>query len=71
MGVRLPIRNGKQNPTLPFDGTTSISDWNGYVPFEQLPSVLNTNNNFLASANNKPISNFKYHISNLWGTHLE
>lgn len=65
MGARIPIRNSS-NPTLVFDGTTSANDWKGFVPANEIPFILNPTENFIASANNKALKNFKYHISNLW-----
>lgn len=65
MGARIPIRKSN-NPTLVFDGTTSENDWKGFVPTDEIPFILNPPENFIASANNKAIKNFKYHISNLW-----
>jgi penicillin amidase len=65
MGARIPLRKS-DNPTLVFDGTTSENDWKGFVPTDEIPAILNPAENFIASANNKAIKNFKYHISNLW-----
>ena len=64
-GGRLPFR-GDQNPTFVFDGTTSKYDWKGYVPASEIPDLFNPPDNYIASANNKTLKNFKYHISNLW-----
>jgi penicillin amidase len=63
--ARLPIR-ANLSPTLIFDGTTSDNDWKGFVPFEEMPKLYNPPQNFIASANNKTIRNYKYHISNIW-----
>ncbi len=65
MGARIPLRNSN-NPTLVFDGTTSENDWNGFISTEEIPTILNPAENFIASANNKTLKDFKYHISNLW-----
>ncbi|MCZ7610379.1 MAG: penicillin acylase family protein [Ignavibacterium sp.] len=65
MGARIPLRK-RNNPTLVFDGTNTENDWQGYVPVEEIPVVLNPKENFIASANNKILKDFKYHISNLW-----
>ena len=65
MGARIPLRKSN-NPTLVFDGTSSENDWKGFVPSYEIPAILNPAENFIASANNKAIKNFKYHISNLW-----
>lgn len=64
-GAKLPIRNNI-SPTLIFDGTTTVNDWQGFVPYNQMPKVFNPSNNFIASANNKTVKDFNYHISNLW-----
>ncbi len=64
-GVKLPIRKSV-SPTLVYDGTTSENDWQGFVPFHELPQLYNPNQNYIASANNKTIKDFKYHISNIW-----
>lgn len=64
-GARVPLRKSN-NPTLIFDGTTAENDWLGYVNYDELPSMINPPQNFIATANNKVIKSFKYHISNLW-----
>ncbi len=64
-GVRLPKRNSN-NPTLPFIGWTGEHEWQGFIPFEQLPSLYNPPEGFIATANNKTTSNADYHITNLW-----
>ncbi|OGH97967.1 MAG: penicillin amidase [Candidatus Melainabacteria bacterium GWF2_32_7] len=63
--ARLPIRNSN-SPTLINDGTTDANDWKGFVPYEEMPKLFNPPQNFIASANNKTLLNFKYHISNIW-----
>lgn len=63
--ARLPIRSNV-SPTLIYNGTTSESDWKGFVPFDEMPKLYNPPQNFIASANNKTIRNYKYHISNIW-----
>ena len=65
MGARIPIRSNN-NPTLVFDGTSTENDWKGFVPAQDIPVIFNPSENFIASANNKTLKNFKYHISNLW-----
>lgn len=65
LGGKIPIRKSN-NPTLIFDGTTTENDWTGYVPHDQLPYLINPSDNFIATANNKVLKSFKYHISNLW-----
>ncbi|MGE5500190.1 MAG: penicillin acylase family protein, partial [Syntrophothermus sp.] len=62
---RLPVRE-TNSPTFVFNGTSSANDWKGYVPFESMPSVFNPAENYIASANNKTVKDFPYHLSNLW-----
>ncbi|MDA0987026.1 MAG: penicillin acylase family protein [Bacteroidetes bacterium] len=65
-GGNIPIRS-QNNPTIPMNGNNSQNDWKGYVPFNELPSIYNPEQNFIANANNKTTNkNFPYHISNLW-----
>jgi len=63
--ARLPIRNS-ESPTLVYDGTKEMYDWKGFVPYEEMPKLYNPVQNFIATANNKTVENFKYHISNIW-----
>ncbi len=64
-GVRLPKRSGN-NPTLPFAGWTGEHEWLGFIPFDQLPSLYNPPEGFIATANNKMTNTVDYHIANLW-----
>lgn len=67
--AKLPIRN-LNSPSILFDGTTSAYDWKGFVPFEEMPKLFNPSENFIASANNKTVKEFKYHIS-IFGNPLQ
>ena len=64
-GGALPIRPNNATTFL-FNGSESKNDWIGFVPRNELPFLFNPNTNFIATANNKVIKNFKYHITNLW-----
>jgi penicillin amidase len=64
-GGALPIRT-TNTTTFLFDGSTSKSDWKGFVPRNELPYLFNPSQNYIATANNKVIKDFKYHITNLW-----
>lgn len=63
--AKLPLRSS-QSPTLIYDGTTAANDWKGFVPYEEMPKIFNPTQHFIATANNKTVDNFKYHISNIW-----
>lgn len=64
-GSRLPERD-ENDFTFIFDGTTDKYDWKGFVPRNQLPTMFNPKDDFIATANNKTEKDFKYHISNFW-----
>ena len=64
-GGALPIRPNNATTFL-FDGSESKNDWIGFVPRNELPYLFNPSTNFIATANNKVIKDFKYHITNLW-----
>lgn len=64
-GGALPIRPDNAT-TFVFDGSDSKNDWKGFVPRNELPYLFNPSANYIATANNKVIKDFKYHITNLW-----
>lgn len=64
-GVKLPKRKN-DSPSFIYDGTTDKYDWDDYVPFSENPQLFNPSENYIASANNKTIMEYPYHISNVW-----
>ena len=64
-GAKLPLRKN-QNPKFIYDGTTEQNNWEGFLPRNKLPEILNPSDNYIASANNKIEKNFKYYITNIW-----
>ncbi len=66
LGGQIPIRRTK-TPTLIFPGQTEEYDWKGFVPFEEMPQSFNPPEGFVATANNRIVSEFyPYYLSNLW-----
>jgi penicillin amidase len=49
----LPKRRGYSGD-VPVDGSSGNFDWDGFIPFEQLPSVYNPASGIIASANQNP-----------------
>lgn len=47
----IPVRKSGDG-TIPLPGWTSGNGWEGFVPFEQLPSVLNPARGYIVTANN-------------------
>lgn len=64
-GVKLPIRK-TNSPSFVSDGTNDKNDWIGYVSPNENPRLFNPQSGYIASANNKTIEDYPYHISNLW-----
>jgi penicillin amidase len=48
---RIPIRAAGHTGLLPVDGTTDQYEWKGFIPFDDLPRVLNPDSGFIHSAN--------------------
>ena len=61
----IPIRNLAAGHTglLPVPGTGEF-DWQGYIPFEQLPQIYNPERGYIVTANNRIVpDNYPYLIS--------
>lgn len=62
----IPIRK-QGTGALPVPGNSSEYDWESYIPFDELPTVINPEEGFIATANNQVVGEeYPYHISNLW-----
>lgn len=63
---KIPIRK-KGDGLLPVPGWTDEYGWEDYIPFDELPRVVNPEEGFISTANNKVISDdYPYHISHDW-----
>ncbi len=63
---RIPIR-ATGDGSLPYDGRTEDGEWKGFIPFEDLPHLYNPENGYIATANQKLVSDkYPYRISNDW-----
>ncbi|MHC4740574.1 MAG: penicillin acylase family protein [Planctomycetota bacterium] len=62
--LALPVRSVKAplDGMAAHDGSTSKADWQGILPHELLPQVINPKNNWIVTANHRPIASF-YPIS--------
>jgi penicillin amidase len=62
----IPIRK-KGDSSSPVPGWTDDYEWQGYIPWEELPTSVNPPSGFIATANNKVVSDsYPYHLSNVW-----
>ena len=71
--ARLPIKRmaefrfAKGDGQLPVPGDSSDYGWTGYVPYDELPRIVNPKEGFIATANNEVIDDsYPYHITKFW-----
>ncbi|MFZ1730919.1 MAG: penicillin acylase family protein [Bacteroidota bacterium] len=62
----IPLRAAGISPQLPNDGTTVMAPWQGMIPFAELPRSYNPPGSVLATANNRIVDAYQYHLSSLW-----
>jgi penicillin G amidase len=63
---KIPIRK-KGDGLLPVPGWDPDYEWQGFIPFEELPKVINPESGFIATANNKIVTDeYPFHISHHW-----
>ncbi|MEQ1884202.1 MAG: penicillin acylase family protein [Bryobacteraceae bacterium] len=59
----LPVRRNCAGD-LPSDGTNGECEWDGYIPFADLPRVFNPESGIIATANQNPFpSGFRYKVN--------
>jgi penicillin amidase len=59
---RLPIRN--YSGDTPVDGSSGNFEWQGYIPFDELPQAWNPPEGLVVTANQNPFpADFKYRVS--------
>jgi penicillin amidase len=63
---RLPVRRGGV-ADLPKPGWTGEFEWEGTVPYEELPAVVDPESGFLITANNRIVDDdYPHHITSEW-----
>ena len=63
----LPIRASGHDGTLPVPGWSGDYDWQGYIPFEELPNAFNPERGYIVSANNAVVrTDYPYLITTTW-----
>lgn len=63
----VPVRK-RNNYQIILPGDTDEYEWKKVLNIDSLPKIFNPTSELLASANNKTISKFKYHIGNYFST---
>jgi penicillin amidase len=65
---RIPLRKGG-TPDLPKPGWTGEFEWEGTIPYEELPRVVNPPQGYLVTANNRITGDdYPHHITSEWMT---
>ena len=60
---KLPIRRNFDG-NLPVDGSSGEAEWDGWIPFDELPSIYNPASGILVTANQNPFpENYPYRVS--------
>lgn len=60
---KLPVRHGYSGD-VPVDGASGSFEWDGYIPFEQLPSSYNPPNGLIVTGNQNPFgADFPYPVN--------
>ncbi|MEB2280359.1 penicillin acylase family protein [Lysinibacillus xylanilyticus] len=63
---QIPIRK-QGDGQLPVPGDSSDYGWKGFIPWDGLPTVVNPDEGFIATANNEVIGEeYPYHITDFW-----
>lgn len=63
---QIPIRKQGEGQ-LPVPGDSSDYGWEGFIPWDELPTVVNPKEGFIATANNEVIGEeYPYHITDFW-----
>ncbi len=64
--ARVPLR-ANSNGLVPVPGWTGEYDWQGFIPFEELPHTINPVSGQIVSANHKIVTDsYPYYISSEW-----
>jgi penicillin amidase len=63
---KLPIRRN-YNGDVPADGASGDNEWDGYIPFEELPNSYNPANGYIVTANQNPFpADYPYHVNGVF-----
>jgi penicillin G amidase len=66
-GGKLPIRRSYAGD-VPVDGSSGDFEWDGYIPFEELPQAHNPPGGFVVTANQNPFpKDYPYRVSGSFG----
>ncbi len=68
VAARIPIRK-KGNGSVPVPGDTDEYEWTGYIPFDELPQVLNPPGGVIATANARVVGpGYSHYLTDRWAS---
>jgi penicillin amidase len=63
---RAPIRKSGDG-RLPYDGSTDVGEWTGFIPYDKLPHLFDPPNGIIVTANQRIVgSDYPYFLTHLW-----
>ncbi len=63
----IPIRPSGDDALLPVPGWDSEYEWEGYIPWDELPTITNPDSGFISTANNQIAGDdYPYHLTHTW-----
>jgi penicillin amidase len=66
MAARVPIRK-KGHGEVPVPGDTDAYEWKGYIPFDELPQILNPGDGLIVTANARVVGpDYKPYLTDNW-----
>ena len=66
----IPVRNPGHDGLLPAPGWDQDYEWQGYIPYEDLPFAFNPPEGYIVTANNAVVGpEYPYSITGLWSTY--
>ncbi|WP_059104480.1 penicillin acylase family protein [Shouchella shacheensis] len=64
---KIPIRSSEEDALLPVPGWDADYEWEGYIPWEELPKIVNPESGMISTANNQiGGEDYPYHLSHTW-----
>lgn len=63
---RIPVRRTGDG-SLPYDGATDAGEWTNFIPFDELPHVLNPPSGIIVTANSRVVgASYTHHLTHAW-----
>ncbi|WP_078394314.1 penicillin acylase family protein [Shouchella patagoniensis] len=63
----IPIRPSGDDALLPVPGWDSEYEWEGYIPWDELPTMIDPDSGYISTANNQIAGDdYPYHLTHTW-----